>query len=395
VKRNSSSPSPKKTERRWFDVPAIGAFLIVFWAYLASASQLHGQVYSVDAVAGGSQNKGASVSEAEFGKIPDGTVKLFTLRNLKGATAKIISYGAIVTEIQVPDRSGAMTNVILSAPNLEAYLKGFGGAAAVMGRYANRIANARFTLDGVEYKLAANNGKNHLHGGLKNFSKVLWTGKQWDPTRQPDPAVELIYISKDGEEGYPGNLTVKVTYTLTKNNELRIEYEATTDKATPVNFANHAYFNLAGGGSALDYELWLGAEEYTPFDAEQIPTGEIASVKGTPFDFTTPTRIGTRIDQLKPKPGGYDQNYVLKSDGRTPVLFARLTDPKSGRVMEVRTTEPAVQLYSANHLKHTAVCLETQHYPDSPNKPQFPSTIVRPGETFKSTTIYAFSTKAK
>jgi aldose 1-epimerase len=379
--------------------------MIVVVALFPMASQLRAQVYSVNAVSGVRLDQGRAVGKHEFGKMPDGVpVKLYTLRNSKGVTAKILSYGAIIAAIEVPDRNGAMTNVVLGAKDLASYLK-FGGAAAVMGRYANRIANARFTLDGIEYKLAANNGKNHLHGGTRNFSKVIWDGiegmtpkvraKQLDvtPAVSPHSFVRLTYISKDGEEGYPGNLTVKVTYTLTDEDELCIDYEATTDKATPVNFTNHAYFNLAGGGSALDHELWLAAEEYTPFDAELIPTGEIASVKGTPFDFTTPTRIGARIDQLKPKPGGYDQNYVLKSDGRTPVLFARLTDPKSGRVMEVRTTEPGVQLYSANHLKHNSVCLETQHYPDSPNQPKFPSTILRPGQTFKSTTIFAFSTK--
>jgi len=331
----------------------------------------------------------AEVTESDFGKMPDGTpVKLFTLRNGKGITAKVITYGAIITEIQASDRNRAMTNVVLSAPDLESYLKGFGGAAAVMGRYANRIAKARFSLDRIEYKLAANNGKNHLHGGPKNFSKVVWQGKTL-----PN-GVELTYVSKDGEEGYPGNLTVKVTYTLTENNELRIDYEATTDKATPVNLTNHAYFNLAGGGSVLDHQLWLAADRYTVADAELIPTGEIAPVKGTGLDFTTPTRISTRIDQFKPRPGGYDHNFVLNTDGKQPVLAARLTDPKSGRVMEVRTTEPGMQLYSGNHLKHGAVCLETQHYPDSPNQPKFPSTILRPGQTFKSTTIFAFSVKS-
>ena len=353
------------------------------------------QVYSVEAVSGPGRNVGVGkpltgISEREFGKLPDGTsVRAFNLQNTKGARVEIISYGCIITEILVPDRNGVMTNIVLGASNLETYLKGFGGAAAVMGRYANRIAAARFSLDGVEYKLAANNGKNHLHGGPKNFAKAVWTGK-WN---SPPPTVQLTYLSKDGEEGYPGNLTVKVTYTLTENNELRVDYEATTDKATPVNLTNHAYFNLAGGGSALDHELWLAAEEYTPTDADLIPTGEIAPVKGTGLDFTMPTRIGARIDQFKPKPGGYDHNFVLKGDGKQPVLAARLTDPKSGRVMEVRTTEPGVQLYSANHLKHNSVCLETQHYPDSPNQPKFPSTILRPGQTFKSTTIYAFSVK--
>lgn len=324
----------------------------------------------------------ADVVESEFGKMPDGApVKMFTLRNAKGLTAKVITHGAIITELQVPDRNGAMTNVVLGAPDLQAYLKGYPGAAAVIGRFANRIAKARFTLDGVEYKLAANNGVNHLHGGPKGFAKVNWEGQALAS------GVQLTYLSKDGEEGYPGNLVVKVTYTLTDANEFRIDYEANTDKATPVNLTNHAYFNLAGGGSALDHELWLAAEHYTPGDDQLIPTGQIAPVKGTALDFTTATPLGARIDQFKPKPGGYDHNLVLKG-----ALAARLTEPKSGRVMEVRTTEPGVQLYSGNHLKHGAVCLETQHYPDSVNQPKFPSTILRPGQTFRSTTVFAFST---
>jgi len=365
----------------------VKVLLLILGLLLLQIIGSHGQVYSVN----GKPVPG--VHESEFGKLSDGTpVKQFWLQNSKGATTKIITYGAIVAELRVPDRNGVLTNVVLGAPDLESYVKGFAGAAAVMGRYANRIAKARFTLDGVEYKLAANNGKNHLHGGLKNFGKVVWNARALN-TYTAEPSVTLTYVSKDGEEGYPGNLTVKVTYILTENNELRIDYEATTDKATPVNLTNHAYFNLAGSGSALDHELWLAADKYTVFNDELIPTGEIAPVKGTPLDFTTPTGIGARIDQLKPKPGGYDHNFVLENDGRKTVLFARLTDPKSGRVMEVRTTEPAVQLYSANHLKHAAVCLETQHYPDSPNQPKFPSTILRPGETFKSTTIFAFSIK--
>jgi aldose 1-epimerase len=337
--------------------------------------------------------------ESDFGKMPDGTpVKLLTLHGFNRTNhaktdiiTKIITYGANIIELQVPDREGVMTNVVLGAPDLESYLKGFNASAAVIGRFANRIAKASFALDGVEYKLAANNGKNHLHGGPKNFSRVVWDWKTIPCGAQ------LTYISKDGEEGYPGNLTVKVTYTLTEKNELRIDYEATTAKATPVNLTNHAYFNLAGGGSVLDHELWLAADRYTVANDELIPTGEIAPVKSTGLDFTTPTRLGARIDQFKPKPGGYDHNFVL-NDRRlggdaSPYLAARLTEPKSGRVMEVRTTEPGVQLYSGNHLKHGAVCLETQHFPDSPNQPKFPSTILRPGETFKSTTIFAFSVK--
>ena len=333
------------------------------------------------------------IEEHEFGRMPDGApVKLFTLRNAKGMTAKVISYGAIITELQTPDRNGAMTNVVLGAPTLKAYLEGFNAAAAVIGRVANRIAKARFTLDGVEYTLAANNGPNHLHGGRVGFAKVVWQAKAL-PAGEREAAVQFTYLSKDGEEGYPGNLTVKVTYTLTDDNELRLDYEATTDKATPVNLTNHAYFNLAGHGDVLDHELWLAADQYTPADDQLIPTGQIAGVNGTPLDFTTPTRVGARIDQLKPRPGGYDHNFVINNGGRSLLPAARLTEPKSGRVMEVRTTEPGVQLYTGNHLKHGGLCLETQHYPDSVNQPKFPSTILQPGQTFRSTTVFAFSVK--
>jgi aldose 1-epimerase len=332
------------------------------------------------------------IEEREFGKMPDGAiVKQFTLRNARGMTAKVISYGATVTELQAPDRNGAMTNVVLGANTLDEYLKGV-NAASVIGRVANRIAKARFTLDGVEYKLAANNGPNHIHGGNVGFAKVNWQAAAL-PESKGEAAVQFTYLSKDGEEGYPGNLTVKVTYTLTDGNELRIDYEATTDKATPVNLTNHAYFNLGGHGDVLDHELWLAADRYTPADDQLIPTGEIASVKGAPLDFTTPTRVGARIGQLKPKPGGYDHNFVINNGGKSLVLAARVTEPKSGRVMEVRTTEPGVQLYTGNHLKHGALCLETQHYPDSVNQPSFPSTILRPGQTFKSATVFAFSAK--
>ena len=332
------------------------------------------------------------IEESEFGKMPDGTpVKLFTLRNAKGMTAKAISYGAIVTELHTPDRTGALASVVLGASSLEQYLRG-ANAAAVIGRVANRIAKARFTLVGKEYTVAANSGPNHIHGGRKGFAQQVWQAKAL-PAGSREAAVQFTYLSKDGEEGYPGNLTVKVTYTLTDENALRIDYEAVTDKATPVNLTNHAYFNLAGQGDALDHELWLSADRYTLADDQLIPTGEIASVKGTPLDFTTSTRIGARIEQLKPRPNGYDHNYVIPGGGKSLVLAARVTEPKSGRVMEVRTTEPGVQLYTGNHLKHGALCLETQHYPDSVNKPNFPSTILRPGETFKSTTEFAFSAK--
>ena len=357
------------------------------------------------------------LEEREFGKMPNGTaVKLFTLRNGSGMSAKIMTYGAILTELRVPDRHGVATNVVLGADTLEQYLKGFRAPAAIIGRVANRIAGARFTLDGVEYKLAANNGPNHIHGV---FDKRVWQAKALPPG-EGRAAIQLTYLSQDGEDGYPGNVTVKLTYTLNDGNELRLDYEAATDRATPINLTSHAYFNLAGGGDVLAHELWLAAARYTPTDDALIPTGQIATVKGTPLDFTTPTRIGARIAQLYPKPGGYDHNFVLDREGgqrapvplpqnvgerrpsETPVapgngkplvLAARVREPVSGRVMEVRTTEPAVQLYTGNHLKHAALCLETQHYPDSVHHPGFPSTILRPGETFSSTTTFAFSVK--
>jgi aldose 1-epimerase len=365
------------------------------------------------------------LEEREFGKMPNGTaVKLFTLRNASGMSAKIMTYGAILTELRVPDRHGVVTNVVLGADTLEQYLKGFRAPAAIIGRVANRIAGARFALDGVEYKLAANDRPNHIHGV---FDKRVWEAKAIPPG-EGRAAVQLTYLSKDGEEGYPGNVTVKLTYTLTDDNELRLDYEATTDRATPINLTSHAYFNLAGSGDVLDHELWLAATRYTPTDDALIPTGQIAVVEGTPLDFTKPTRIGARIAQFYPKPGGYDHNFVLNGEPAQPaaalrgsgeplvltarvrepvsgasfmlgqtsstcMLAARVREPVSGRVMEVRTTEPGVQLYTGNHLKHAAFCLETQHYPDSVNHPGFPSTILRPGQTFSSTTAFAFSAK--
>jgi aldose 1-epimerase len=331
------------------------------------------------------------VEEAQFGKLKDGTpVKIFTLRNAHGMTAKVMEYGAIITEIQALDRQGRATNILLGAKSLDEYLNGFGGSAALIGRFANRIANAKFTLDGVEYKLAANNGKNHLHGGRAGFASKHWRGQAL-PSKPGESAVQFSYTSKDGEEGYPGNLDVKVTYTLTDKNEFRIDYEATTDKATPVNLTNHAYFNLAGGGNILDHELRLNAAHYTPTDDGLIPTGELAPVKGTPLDFTEPARVGARFDQLPTKLNGYDHNFVIDGGGKSLLQFARLKDPKSGRVMIASTTEPGVQLYTGNHLKHAGLCLETQHFPDSVNQPKFPSVILRPGEKFHSTTVYTFS----
>lgn len=345
-----------------------------------------------------------AIEEVDFGRLPDRrVVKRFELRNRNGMSARIMTYGAILTELQVPDRNGKFTNVVQGFDNLRAYLAGHPHFGAVCGRVANRIAKARFTLDGQEYLLANNNGPNHLHGGLIGFDKVLWKAK---PLKIDDREVSVVfsYISRDGEEGYPGNLDVRVTYTLTDKNELRIDYSATTDKATPVNVTNHSYFNLAGNGDVLGHEMFITADRYTPVDDELIPTGEIAPVKGTPLDFTKPEMIGARIEQLKPKPGGYDHNFVLNDEGKSLALAARVREPKSGRVMEVLTTEPGIQLYTGNFLQgqvrglngepslqHSGFCLETQHFPDSVNRPNFPSTILRTGKIYKSTTVFKFS----
>jgi aldose 1-epimerase len=331
------------------------------------------------------------VEQSDFGKTPEGQeVKLITLRNAKGMRAEIISYGAIIKGVWAPDRNGNFTNVLLSTDTLDKYLR-FGGSAAVIGRVANRIAGAQFELDGKTYKLAANNGKNTIHGGRKGFASVVWIVED-APAKAGESSIKLTYVSKDGEENFPGNLKTSVTYTLTDKNEFRIDYDADTDKPTIVNLTNHAYWNLAGGGSCLDNILQIPAETYTLAAEDLIPTGEIAPVKGTPLDFTKPTQIGERIPQLPPKLNGYDHNFILGKDGPLK-LAARLIDPKSGRVMEVKTTQPAVQLYTANHLNHTAVCLETQHYPDSIHHANFPSIIVKPGTPLKETTLFTFSAK--
>ncbi len=330
--------------------------------------------------------------EREFGKMDDGTVvKQFVLRNAKGITIKIITYGAIINEIQAPDRNGVLTNVVLGTNVLERYTAGRGGVpgAVVVGRVVNRIAGARFTLDGVEYKLTANSGTNQIHGGRRGFDKLVWQGEAL-PVKDHEASVRLTYLSKDGEEGFPGNLPVSVTYTLTDNNELRLDYAATTDKPTIINLSNHAYFNLAGGGDVLGHELWLNADRYTPQDAQLLTTGEILTVKGTPMDFTTPTAIGAHVNEnIQPK-AIYDHSFVINGGGSSLVLAARAYDPQSGRVMEVRTTQPGVQLYTG---RAGRFCLETQHYPDSIHHPNFPTTILRPGEKFESTTIFTFSTK--
>lgn len=340
----------------------------------------------------------------DFGKTPDGTpVELYVLTNGR-VTAKVMTYGGIITELLVPDRAGKTADVVLGFDSLDGYIAKNPHFGAITGRVANRIARAEFTLDGKEYKLAANNGPNTLHGGKKGFDKVVW--KAQDVSGPAGPAVKLTYLSRDGEEGFPGNLNVAVTYTLTDDNALRIDYSATTDKATPVNLTNHSYFNLAGhdSGTILDQELMLAADQYTPSDDQYIPTGQIAPVGGTPLDFTTPTAIGARIGQIQGEPGGYDHNYVIRPSHSSPAFAARARDPKSGRVLEMYTTEPGVQFYSSNFLdgsvkgkggvaykKHGAFCLEAQHYPDALHHPNFPSIILRPGATYSQTTIYKFS----
>jgi len=345
-----------------------------------------------------------SVVQEPFGRLSDGTaVELYTLTNAGGLRARIMTYGAILVSFEVKDRAGKLGDITLGYDALDGYVKVTPYFGAIVGRYGNRIAKGRFTLDGVEYKLAVNNGANHLHGGLKGFDKVVWKAT---PFEGPGArGVKLEYLSKDGEEGYPGNLSCSVTYALTDADELKLDYEASTDKATPVNLTHHSYFNLAGqgAGDVLGHELTINADHFTPVDAGLIPTGEIKAVKGTPMDFTVPQAIGARIAKVA---GGYDHNYVLNRTGQGLEPAARVYEPTTGRVMDVSTTEPGIQFYSGNFLDgtitgkagkiypvHAGFCLETQHFPDSPNQPKFPSTILRPGQTYKTSTIYKFSTR--
>lgn len=336
------------------------------------------------------------VQSAPQGMLANGAaVSVHTLRNHNGLVARVSDYGATLIELSVPDRQGTMANVVLGSPSLQAYVDGFPAAASVIGRFANRIRNGRFTLDGREVQVTRNAGPHHIHGGNQNFSRVAWQSR----TRAgaESASVTFTYLSKDREEGFPGNLEVRVTYTLDDEDALTIDYEARTDATTVVNLTNHAYFNLAGAGNILDHELQIHASRYTVADAQLIPTGEIAPLPGTPLDFGTPRRIGERIEKLYPAPRGYDHNYIIDGPHGTLRPAARVSDPKSGRVMECFTTEPGMQLYTANHFngrpypRHGAFCLETQHYPDSPNHLHFPSTTVTTTRPFKSTTRFAFS----
>ena len=346
------------------------------------------------------KNPRCKVEKSHFGMTPEGdSVSLYTLKNEKDYVVKITSYGGIITEIQAPDRNGKMGNIVLGFDNLDQYLAGHPYFGAIVGRYGNRIAKAQFDLDGETYELAANNGENALHGGIKGFDKVVWDVEVI--SCQERAALKLTYLSPDGEEGYPGNLKVAVTYELLMD-QLFITYEAETDKATVLNLTNHSYFNLAGDGSILDHVLYINASRYTPVDEGLIPTGELANVEGTPFDFRKPTVIGERIEEVGGDPVGYDHNYIIDGSAGEKTLAAKIMDPKSGRSLQVTTTEPGVQFYSGNFLdgtlssgdlvyeQYSGMCLETQHFPDSPNQPDFPSTVLRPGEKFVSQTIFTF-----
>ncbi|GAA4367119.1 galactose mutarotase [Hymenobacter saemangeumensis] len=349
----------------------------------------------------------ASITSAPFGQLPDGSAaELFTLRNNQGLTATITNYGGIVTSLTTPDRTGELGDIVLGYDTLAGYLADGGTYfGALVGRYGNRIRQGRFELDGKAYQLATNNGPNHLHGGLRGFDKVLW---QAHTENGPEgPCLFLRYVSPDGEEGYPGTLTVQVRYTLTNSNALRIEYEATTDQATPLNLTHHGYFNLSAGQhpDVLGHELTLYADRYTVVDDTLIPTGELRPVAGTAMDFTSAQAIGARIGQVA---GGYDHNWVLARAAGPDTwadlaLAADVYEPRSGRRMRVLTDQPGVQFYSGNFLdgslqgkggtrygRHAGFCLETQHFPDSPNQPAFPSTILQPGHVFRSATEYRF-----
>lgn len=344
-----------------------------------------------------------SITKETFGEVGNQTVYLFTLSNQNGVTIKITNYGGIVTSINVPDKDGSFDDVVLGYDNLEGYLEATPYFGCIVGRYGNRIAKGKFSLDGEEYTLAVNNGENTLHGGLIGFDKVVWEAEEFQD--EGKAGIKLHYVSKDGEEGYPGNLDVIVTYSLSNLNEFKIDYSATTDKATPLNLTHHSYFNLTGtkGESILAHNLKIDGDKYVVVNESLIPTGELRDLSGSPMDFRESTSIGSRINDVV---GGYDHTYVLKNNQGKLSSIAELTEPNSGRKMEVFTTEPGVQLYTGNFLdgsitgkngvvynKHFGLCLETQHFPDSPNQANFPNTILRPGEKYTQTTVYKFGLK--
>jgi aldose 1-epimerase len=351
-----------------------------------------------------------SIQRAPFGTTAGGTkVERYTLTNSDGMEVSIITYGGIVTSIRVPDRSGTLDDVVLGCDSVSHYEKQTAHIGGIVGRYANRIAKGSFTLAGKTYSLPVNDPPNHLHGGVRCFDRVVWSATELRSAAAV--RIRLFYLSKDGEEGYPGNLSVTVTYSLTEKNELQIEYSAKTDKPTLVNLTNHSYFNLAGAGSGsvLKQELFINANQFTPINAFSIPTGQFLGVRSTPFDFTKPVAIGSRINDNDAQlllGKGYDHNFVLNKKANELGLAARLADRASGRQMEVFTTEPGIQLYTGNWLdstiigkgnkrygKHNAICLETEHFPDSPNQPNFPSTVLVPNQTYSSKTVLKFSNK--
>lgn len=349
-----------------------------------------------------------AIQKESFGTLPDGAqVDIFTLRNANGMEARITNYGGIVVSLTAPDKNGQFADVVLGCEKLEDYVKGHPYFGALVGRYGNRIANGKFSINGVTYTLAQNNGTNSLHGGIKGFDKAVWNVRP--VKRKAGPALELTYVSKDGEEGFPGNLSVKAVYTLTNDNALKLEFTATTDKETICNLTHHSYFNLAGKGDVLGHEVYLNAEKMTPVASNLIPTGELRKVAGTPFDFSKPTAVGARIEQEDEQlkfGNGYDHNWVLKKRKGSLGLVGTVYEATTGRLMEVSTTEPGVQFYTGNFLDGTikgkggwvyqrrnGLCLEPQHYPDSPNHPEFPTTLLKPGETYKNTIVYRFSAK--
>ncbi len=382
------------SRRRWLAMAsAMGA--------CAAVGAARRQTPGDDRIEGGGSESGnpMTINKQLFGKTHDGKgVDLFTLTNAAGMKVRVMTYGATLVGVDVPDRAGHRENVTLHLDSFAEYESGHPCFGSTCGRYANRIAKGRFTLDGVEYELATNNGPNHLHGGKVGFDKVIW--KAGVEQRTGSVGVQFSYVSREGEEGYPGTLNSTVTYTLTADNQLKIEYTAETDRPTVINLTNHAYWNLAGAGNILKHELTINADRYLPVDETQIPLGELRPVEGGPMDFRKPMAVGSRIAQV---PGGYDHCYVLNKPVRGQLtLAARVFDPSSGRVMEVHTTEPGVQLYTANGLelskpsgahysKHEGLCLETQHFPDSPNQPRFPSTSLRPGQVYKQLTVHKFS----
>jgi len=348
---------------------------------------------------------GPVVKREAFGSVAGRPIEQLTLTNKNGIEVRAITYGGIITSIKTPDRAGAIGDIVLGFDAIDGYLGGHPYFGAIIGRYGNRIAKGRFTIDSQEYKLATNNGPNHLHGGIKGFDKQIW-GAEILPAMAGQTSVAFSYTSADGEEGYPGQLIVKVTYTLNDTNELVVDYLARTDKATHVNLTQHSYFNLAGGGDILGHELTIDADRYTPVDTTLIPTGEIAPVEATPFDFRKSTAIGARIDMPHPqlKNGtGYDHNWVLNKSGDGLQHAARVIEPRSGRTLDVSTTEPGIQFYAGNFLdgkligkggqsygRRSGFCLETQHFPDTPNHPNFPTTLLKPGQEYKTRTVFTF-----